>query len=93
MITKRHRLHPEMGQSMHYIRLVRGEKHCTQRFIELENIVVSNNAFHVCISFFLYTPFCVLSKKHSHSSQTDCTGEFYGVTLTGTSFQYHLEGD
>lgn len=96
MIMKRHRLHPQMGHSMHYIRLVRGEKHCTQRVIELENIVVENNAFHVCISLFLCTVkhlFVSVPKKHSHSSQTDCTGEFCGVTLTGTSFQYHLEGD
>lgn len=40
MIMKRHRLHPETGHSMQYIRLGRGEKHCTQPFIELENIVV-----------------------------------------------------
>lgn len=37
---KRHRLHQEMGHNMHYIRPVRGEKHCTQRLIELKNIVV-----------------------------------------------------
>lgn len=42
-IMKSHRLHPEMGHSMHYIRLVRGEntkKLCTYQFIETENIVV-----------------------------------------------------
>lgn len=32
---KSHRLHPEMGHSMHYIRLVRGEKHQEALYISV----------------------------------------------------------
>lgn len=91
MIMKRHRLHPEMGHSMHYIRLVKGEKHCTQRVIELENIVVENNAFHVCISLFLCTVkhLFVSSPKNIHTAlkqtaQESSAGSHLQVQVSST---------
>lgn len=65
------------GQSMHYIMLVRGK-----------NTMCVTYCFFTQQSTFL----CPL-QTHLHNSLTDCTGEVCGVTLTGTSFQYHLEGD
>lgn len=79
MIMKRLRFHQE-GQSMHYIMLVRGSNRST---VHVRIVLFCNTAKHLL---------CPL-QTHLHNSLTDCTGEVCGVTLTGTSFQYHLEGD